>query len=556
LNSTSPDSSDIDLTGASDESSQEGHSGAENKTEEERSDAGQEDRETSGNGENSGANRDDGNAEAEEYLRVDHLKSDFQERSVQGGIYMVVAQAAQFVLKLGSTVFLARLLTPEDFGLVAMASAITGFMMIFKDLGLSMATIQRENITHDQVTGLFWVNVGVSTFLAVVAGASAPGIAWFYGDERLVEITIALSFGFLLGGLTTQHEAILKRQMRFRVLAALEVASILVGSVVAITFAFMGGGYWSLVLLNLMRPFVLFGGVWIFCQWRPSSPHKAKDIMDLLTFGGNLTGFNVINYFSRRGDDILIGRFVGASALGLYEKAYQLLLLPLRQLNTPLTSVMIPTLSRTVDQPEKHKRIFKRTVEAITMLTMPMVAMLIMTSDWVILFILGPKWTGAASIFTLLGIVGLVQPVASATGWLFIAQNRTNEKLRWGAIGGSMTLASFVVGLPWGAEGVAASYSLSGLLLRTPLLFWYVGRRGPVTTRDLYEVLLLPGLATAGVFGSLWAFREVVPTWPLVSEVAVGTFLAIGTTLAIYAFSARARANIRVLYRQVNVITQ
>jgi PST family polysaccharide transporter len=223
-----------------------------------------------------------------EYLKVDHLETDFQERSVQGGIYMVVAQAARFVLKMGSTVFLARLLTPEDFGLVAMASAITGFMMIFKDLGLSMATIQREEITHAQVTGLFWVNVGVSAVLAVIAGASAPGIAWFYGDERLVEITMALSIGFLFGGLTTQHEAILKRQMRFQVLAALEVASILIGSAVAIVFALMGGGYWSLVLLNLMRPFVLFGGVWMFCWWRPSLPWKGKNIIELLTFGGNL----------------------------------------------------------------------------------------------------------------------------------------------------------------------------------------------------------------------------------------------------------------------------
>jgi len=489
-------------------------------------------------------------------LSVDHLESDFQERSVQGGVDMVVARAVRFVLKVGSTVFLARLLTPRDFGLVAMASAITGFMMIFKDLGLSMATIQREKITHAQVTGLFWVNVGVSALLAVAAAASAPGIAWFYGDERLVEITVALSLGFLIGGLTTQHEAILKRQMRFRVLAGLEVASILVGSAVAIAAAFMGAGYWSLVLLNLMRPFVLFGGVWVFCGWRPSLPWKGGDIMDLLTFGGNLTGFNVLNYFARRGDDILVGRFVGASALGLYEKAYQLLLLPLRQLNVPLTSVMIPTLSRTVDQPEKYNRIFKRTVESISMIAMPMVVLLIMMSDWVILLVLGPKWTGAAPIFTLLGIVGLVQPVSSATGWLFISQNRTHEKLRWGGIGGTMIFTSFLAGLPWGAEGVAASYSLSGLFLRTPLLFWYVGRQGPVTTRDLYEILLLPGLAATGVFGGLWVFREIVSTLSTGLGVLTGTVVAGIITLGIYSFSARARANFSVLYRQVNTITK
>lgn len=190
------------------------------------------------------------------------------------------------------------------------------------------------------------------------------------------------------------------------------------------------------------------------------------------------------------------------------------------------------------------------------MLTMPMVALLIMTSDWVILLVLGSKWTGAAPIFTLLGIVGLVQPVSNATGWLFVAQDRTHEKLRWGVIGGIMIVGSFVAGLPWGAEGVAASYSLSGLFLRTPFLFWYVGRRGPVTTRDLYEILLLPGIAATGVFGSLWAFREVVATLSTGLEILIGTVVAGVITLGIYSFSARARANLRVLYRQVNTITQ
>jgi PST family polysaccharide transporter len=496
-----------------------------------------------------GENKNGGNENG--YLNVDHLESDLQERSVRGGTYMVAAQAIRFVLKLGSTVFLARLLTPEDFGLVAMASAITGFMMIFKDLGLSMATIQKEDIGHAQVTGLFWVNVGVSAFLAVIAAVSSPGIAWFYGDERLVEITLALSVGFLLGGLTTQHEAILKRQMRFRVLAGLEVVAILVSSIVAIVFAFLGGGYWSLVLLNLMRPFVLFGGVWIFCGWRPSSPREGKDIWNLLTFGGNITGSNVINYFARRGDDILVGRFVGASALGLYEKAYQLLLLPLRQINRPLTSVMIPTLSRTVSQPEKHRRIFKRTAGAISLLTMPITALLIMTSDWVILLVLGPNWAGAAPIFTLLGIVGLVQPVSSAAGWLFIAQDRTDEKLTWGGIGGSMTVVSFIVGLPWGAEGVAASYSLSGLFLRVPLQFWYIGRRGPVSVWDLYTILFLPGCAAAGVFVGLWGLRGTLSSFSAGLAVVIATVTAVGITLGVYSFSKRARSNLRVLYGHV-----
>lgn len=183
------------------------------------------------------------------------------------------------------------------------------------------------------------------------------------------------------------------------------------------------------------------------------------------------------------------------------------------------------------------------------MLSMPMVALLIMTSDWLFLLVLGSKWTGAAPIFTLLGIVGLVQPVTSATGWLFIAQDRTDEKLRWGVIGSVITLASFVAGLPWGAEGIAAWYSLSGLFLRAPLLFWYVGRRGPVRAKDLYSVFKIPGMAAVLTFFSLGIFRWARMISSPLANLLLTVLVAIGASLVVYLFSQRAISNFRESYR-------
>jgi PST family polysaccharide transporter len=484
-------------------------------------------------------------AASNRHLDTKHLRSDLRQRSVRGGVSMMGAQAARFVLQTGATVVLARLLMPADFGLVAMVATVTGFMSIFKDLGLSMATIQRAEISHAQVTGLFWINVAASLVLAVVAAVLAPAIVWFYGEPRLLEITFVLAGGFILGGLTTQHEALLKRQMRFRVLAALEVLSILIGTGAAIAAALHGAGYWALVIMQMGRPLVLLVGVWVACGWRPGGPQRARDVRELLSFGGNLTGHSIMNYFARNADYVLIGRYVGASALGFYEKAYQLLLLPLRQISTPLASVMVPALSRVADEPATYRRTFRRTLEKMAMLMIPMTASFMVLADWIVALVLGPKWTPAAELFMILGGVGLVQPVTNATGWLFISQDRTHEMLRWGVVGGMLTVLSFVAGLPWGVEGVALAYAGAGLVLKTPLLLWYVGRRGPVHVSDLYGVIALPAGAAAVVATGLVGMRHALPALTPLAGLALAAPFAIGLTLLIYVTVPRGRQGLR-----------
>ena len=434
-----------------------------------------------------------------EHLKTDHLQDDIGERSVRGGVVQSIAQTTKTVVQLVSTLALARLLTPEDFGLLGMIVSVTAFLEMFKDMGLSMATVQKDDITHEQVSSLLWVNVGVSTLLMFITVGLAPVLAWFYQEPRLLEISLLFAGTFVLGGLSIQHEAILRRQMRFRDLALINVSAIVCGIGVAIWMAWAGFGYWALVAERIISSGLQTLGVWWMCEWRPSKPAVSDGMKKLLAFGGNLTGHSILNYFARNLDDILIGRYFGAQAIGLFRKAHELLRLPIKQLNRPASTVAIPLLSRLSDDAERYRRTYRRILEKLLMVTMPLGAGMLAASDWLVYLILGEQWLDVVPIFIALGIGLLSRPVSNTTGWLFISQDRTDEMFRWSIVGSTLSIISFLAGLPFGVLYVAAFYSVSGVLVRTPILLWWVGRDGPVRVRDFYVTALPQAIGGIGV---------------------------------------------------------
>lgn len=423
---------------------------------------------------------------------TEHLKADLKGRSVRSGVITMVAQAVKFLLQMGVTVVLARLLTPEDFGLIAMVTAITGFVGMFKSMGLSMATVQKPDITHEQISTLFWINVMLSLGIMLLIAAIAPAIAWFYGDSRLTWITLALASVFIFSGLTIQHQALLTRQMRFGRLAAIEVISNVAGVVTGIVLAWYGAGYWALVLMHAAGAITTAIGVWSACRWCPGLPVRNSGVRGMLAFGGNLTGFNIINYFGRNLDNILIGRYWGALSLGLYSKAYNLLMLPIRQIIAPISAVAIPTLSRLQDEPERYRRYYCRAISLIAFITMPLVITLAALSDEIIRIVLGEQWADTAVIFKVLAFAAMVQPVVSTTGWVYVSLGQTNRMLRWGLIGVPLIILSFVIGLPWGALGVAVSYTVCTVIFIPVPCLLFAFRLSPVNIVDFAKVVWLP----------------------------------------------------------------
>jgi O-antigen/teichoic acid export membrane protein len=443
-----------------------------------------------------------------------HLQKDLNRVSARGGVFTVASQVSVFTIQTLTMICLARLLGPYDFGLFAMVTSVTGFMLLFKDMGLSIATIQKTDITQAEVSVLFWINAAVSVLLALIILLLAPVLSWFYHEPKLFGIVTTLSIGFFIAGFGVQHQAILNRQMRFRAIALSDNISLFISSAIGLTCAWMGLRYWSLVAMQVGYFCVNTTMLWILSGWRPGRPAWHVNAYNMLTFGSHLTGGNVMNYVARNVDSFLIGRIWGPVALGYYGRAYQLLLMPTLQITAPIRSVAVPALSRLSDNPEKYREMCCNILFNMGRVSMPLITFMIATSDWLVNVILGPKWHPSAVIFACLGVATLLQPLSSSTVWVMVSQGRSRDVFVSQCFASLMTVTAIIIGLPWGGVGVAAAISTGELLVRTPYLFAKVGRSGPIRTSDMYRAFLaglgssLAVLLTVGLIRLRFTFPQ------------------------------------------------
>jgi PST family polysaccharide transporter len=423
----------------------------------------------------------------EKHLCTDHLLEDLRGRTISGTFVTIISQGTQFLLNLASIMVMARLLTPRDFGLYAMVTTVMGFLWMFQDAGLSTATVQRQKITHAQVSNLYWVNLGVGGVTALVVAALSPVVAWFYREPRLLAVTLVLSGTFLLASATVQHIALLNRQMRFGLVAMIYIVSSLAGYLIGAGMALFGYGYWALVGASITQVAFRLVLAWLISGWRPKLPSRNTQTWHMLTFGANITAGSLLYSLARGADNLLIGRFFGAAAVGLYSRASVLLIRPLEQFTVPINAVLIPALSRIQTQPERYRRTFLRVYEAMALVSFLSTGLLLALATPLTLVVLGPKWEQAAPIFAGFSIAALCIPLAGASTWLFQTQGRGKDWLINSLLGSCVTVASFIAGLPFGPIGVAVAYSVGGLFIGVPILFYFAGREGPVTTADLWS---------------------------------------------------------------------
>jgi len=426
----------------------------------------------------------------------------------RGGLVMLVAQAAKLVLLLGSTAILARLLAPEDFGLVAMVTVITGLLAVFRDAGLTVATVQEAGLDQDQVSTLFAVNVALGLGLAGVVVVLSPVAAWFYGEPRVVEVGWALSGLFVLGGLTVQHRALIRRQMRFGALAAVEIMALLAGVLAGVVAAIRGMDYWALVVMKLIAALVTACGVWTVCGWRPGLPRRGAGVRHLLAMGGFLTGTKLVRYLGRTLDRLLIGRSMGAAPLGLYGKAHQLLQLPLTQVHAALTGVTVPALSRVREDGELYRTFFRSATLALASIAMPMVIFLAVAADTVVLVVLGAAWLEVVPMVRALCAVALVGSLNATTGWVYTSLGRTRRQLAWTVLASLAMAAVIAIALQWGVVEMAWSLSGVAVALHVPgLAFCFRGTH--VRLRDVAGAVWRPALAAAVAASGLLGLRVV-----------------------------------------------
>lgn len=412
-------------------------------------------------------------------------------RAIKSSLINIGNQAVRFVLQYGSMMILARLLTPSDFGLIAMVTAVIGILDLLRDFGLSTAIIQRPNLSQSQLNSLFWCNSGVGFLLCILLFLGGNVVAVIYKEPRLYSIVQLLSINFLLNGLLTQHQALLRRRMQFGVLAVIELTASALGIILGIGMAFAGYGYWSLVGMSLCTTVILLLLSWWFCPWRPSLPRITRDSLSLLAFGGNLTISNFINYYGRNLDKILLGGQYGSSAVAFYSNAYNVLMLPISQISTPITSVVIPALSSLQNERERFRTFYLQALYLVVAITIPIGIVFYLLSKPIVLFMLGHQWLSSVEILKVLVLSLPAQIICNTSGWVIVSMGRTRDLLIIVIVGNCAILSSFFIGLPYGPMGVASAYAITLLLWLFPCMY-LAYRKSPISLVQMVSFIFKP----------------------------------------------------------------
>jgi len=418
------------------------------------------------------------------------------------------------------------MLTPDDYGLYGKVLAIVTLMIVIRNMGFGAATVQRSEINQQQVSNLFWISATIGLLIASATVCVAPLLADFYEDKRVVGVTHGLAVSLFLGALQIQHLAILHRQMRFNAVAVVEIVGSLVGILAAIGLALNGGGYWALVLMHVTTQFVSVVTVVCITGWFPGLPRQWAETWPLICFGGNLMGFKLQQYVAANTSNVLLGKFVNDAALGNFTRAYQLLMLPMRLVFTPLGTVAVSMLSRVKgDGDDRLRKVYLQLLDRVAFATIPVIAFLISTSDWIVAIALGPQWSETVLLFLILGYGVIFGPVSDTSDWLFVATGKTRQLFRFGFLHMTFTVTGTVVGLiGWGVEGVAWGIALSSLLCRIPLKLILTTYFTPVSAFDMIRTVAPACLLGACFVAGIKVMRVTVdPTMhPVLGVAAAG----------------------------------
>jgi O-antigen/teichoic acid export membrane protein len=402
-----------------------------------------------------------------------------------------LSQGLRLATQMIATIVLARLLTPADFGRLAMVTTFSLLLMNFGLNGFTEAIVQRDTIDHALASNLFWINTAVSFALAIGFAAGGSLLARFYADPRLTPVVAAMALTIVFTALSVVHVALLKRAMRFGAASFNDIVAQAGAVVVSIVLAWRGWGYWALVAGAVALPLVTLVGAWILCRWVPGRPRRREGTAASARFALTTYAHFAMNYCTRNLDNLLVGWFFGPQSLGFYKKAYDLFFLPVSQLSTPLYAVAVPTLSRLTGDPDRYRRYVLRILSTLAFVGMGLGAMMTLVGNDLMLLVLGPAWRPSGTIFTVFGPGIGVLLIYVTHGWIHLSLGRADRWFAWGVAEFIATAMLFGLGLRWGPIGVAGAWVVSFWALTIPAVC-YAG----IPTH----------LRVAAVVGAVWKY--------------------------------------------------
>lgn len=395
--------------------------------------------------------------------------------AVRGAGVTIFSSGFGLAIQIIATVVLARLLTPTDFGVVAMVTTFSLLLMNFGLNGFTEAILQREELTHDLVSNLFWVSIVAGIVLSIGFAMAGSLLARFYHNSLVEPVAVGMSVTIFLTSISVQHLALLKRAMRFSAVSVSDIIARSLSVAVSIVLGKAGWGYWALVAGALALPMSQAIGAFYLCRWIPGPPRRASGTASMVRFSLNIYGRFIVNYSARNMDNLLVGWRFDAQSLGFYKKAYDLFALSASQLVSPLSNVAVSALSRLTRDSVQYRRYLLNALGVIALVGMGLGADLTLVGHDIIRLLLGPGWDPAGRIFMFFGPGIGIMLLYGTHGWIHLSIGRADRWLRWGVIEVVVTVLLFVLGLHWGPAGVAVAWTASFWLLTIPS-FWYAGK--------------------------------------------------------------------------------
>ena len=384
---------------------------------------------------------------------------------VRGLLWKGGSQFARQLLRIIVAVILARLLSPHDYGIAGMVIVFSALALIFSDLALGAALVQRDELTEEDRSTAFWTSLGAGVFFAVAGILLAGPIADLYGEPQVRWLFVALSFTFVLTSVGTTQAALLSRDLDFRRLELRLMGGALAGAVVGIALAVRGYGPWAIIGQQVAAAVVSTTLIWFSSPWRPRFVFSRSSLNDLGQFGANVFSSRILFYVNRNADNMLVGRYLGAASLGAYTIAYNLMLLPFSQIASPLQEVLFPAFSRMQQDTKRLAEAWLGVNRMVGAISIPALLGLIAVAPDFVDVVLGPKWESAVRPIQILCWVGLLQSLQGLNSAILEARNRTQLLLRYAVIVTGASVTAFVVGLHWGLVGVAAAYAISSTIV-------------------------------------------------------------------------------------------
>ena len=423
--------------------------------------------------------------------------ANIHEKLLNGVMVTVMFQAATVIVQFVALLILAKFLDKQDFGIIAMAVPCMMFLSIFNEAGFLHATVQAVEVADDQLNHIFWLNIIIGVVLASALVSVSPLVVWFYGESTLYQILPCYALAFAMNSVSIQFKAVMSREMNFWHQGLGEFIPHFTGAVVAIIFALCGGGYWALVLLTVVR----FGGraisFWMLSEWRPSAPaFKYPNVKEIVRFGGCLTGSSLVGFVAQNADKVLLGRFCGLEAVGLYYMAQRVVLFPVQELIVPYGRVVVAGLSRVQGDACEYAKLVKRFLFGLVVIGVPILTYLCFDSEWLVVLSFGAEWKELVPYVEIFACIALIMLAREPFRWVSMSRGLGARIFKATLIVSLVRLLLTVLLLPSGPLAVAGAFLLTTLLCYVPVLV-YIFRGTPISLVDVLSqvgALLVPSI--------------------------------------------------------------